>query len=100
MTVFVHVAEQPLAATVVVSVNEPAAPAFRSAGFEPIEAAALSAGDRSPLVGLGRAFGLSAFDLDVILIALAPELDLRVGRGRGQRMIRRAMGDQAAPSYP
>src|SRR5262245_36913088 len=34
----------------------------------------------SRLAWLQRAFGLSSFDLDVIVIALAPELDLRYER--------------------
>jgi AAA+ superfamily predicted ATPase len=32
------------------------------------------------LVWLGRAFGLTAFDIDVLLVAIAPELDLRYER--------------------
>ena len=32
------------------------------------------------LVGLGRRFGLSSFELDVLVVALAPELDLRYER--------------------
>src|SRR5262245_17617142 len=34
----------------------------------------------APLPALARAFGLSPFDVDVLLIALAPELDLRYQR--------------------
>ena len=34
----------------------------------------------SPLAGLQRTFGLSPFDLDVLVVALAPELDLRYER--------------------
>src|SRR6266545_3448125 len=37
-------------------------------------------GADAPLARLARAYELSAFDLDVILIALAPELDLRYER--------------------
>jgi hypothetical protein len=36
--------------------------------------------DTTPLAWLERAFGLSAFDVDLMLIALAPELDLRYER--------------------
>lgn len=36
--------------------------------------------DNSPLTWLAHAFGLSSFDVDLILIALAPELDLRYER--------------------
>jgi SpoVK/Ycf46/Vps4 family AAA+-type ATPase len=50
---------------------------------EPTEAEEPSltlAGDVSRLAWLRQAFGLSAFDVDVLLIALAPELDLRYER--------------------
>jgi AAA+ superfamily predicted ATPase len=60
--------------------HEPAAPAFLEAGFVPVEPAGIAADDHSPLLALGRAFGLSTFDLDVVLIALAPEIDLRYER--------------------
>ncbi|HSH81980.1 MAG TPA: hypothetical protein VLA19_25930, partial [Herpetosiphonaceae bacterium] len=36
--------------------------------------------DAAPLAWLARAFGLSGFDLDVVLVALAPEIDLRYER--------------------
>jgi AAA+ superfamily predicted ATPase len=39
-----------------------------------------TAGDATRLDWLARAFGLSSFDVDLILIALAPELDLRYER--------------------
>jgi AAA+ superfamily predicted ATPase len=42
--------------------------------------AADHAGDASPLHWLAQAFELTAFDTDVMLIALAPELDLRYER--------------------
>jgi SpoVK/Ycf46/Vps4 family AAA+-type ATPase len=38
------------------------------------------AGEASPFAWLGQAFGLSDFDLDVLLVALAPEFDLRYER--------------------
>src|SRR5829696_3357656 len=42
---------------------------------------AFDAGPTSPrLARLGRAFGLTTFDLDTVLVALAPELDLRYER--------------------
>ena len=49
------------------------APKGDAAAFGPHE-------EGSRLAVLGRAFGLSSFDLDVVLIALAPEVDLRYGR--------------------
>src|SRR5215218_7739871 len=39
-----------------------------------------ASGDSSRLAWIRQAFGLSSFDLDVLLIALAPELDLRYER--------------------
>jgi SpoVK/Ycf46/Vps4 family AAA+-type ATPase len=55
--------------------REPGAPPFELAnGVENSE------GQSSKLDWLRRAFGLSHFDLDVILLALAPELDLRYER--------------------
>jgi AAA+ superfamily predicted ATPase len=39
-----------------------------------------AAEDVEPLADLGRRFGLNSFDLDVVLVALAPELDLRYER--------------------
>jgi SpoVK/Ycf46/Vps4 family AAA+-type ATPase len=41
---------------------------------------AFGAGGPSPFAWLGQAFGLSDFDMDVLLVALAPELDLRYER--------------------
>jgi len=38
------------------------------------------AGEGTPLDGLARTFDLDPFDLDVVLVALAPELDLRYER--------------------
>jgi AAA+ superfamily predicted ATPase len=59
--------------------REPGAPTLRPDGSESEEALP-EPGDDSRLVWLALAFGLSLFDLDVILIALAPELDLRYER--------------------
>ncbi|MDJ0573177.1 MAG: hypothetical protein QNJ53_29645 [Pleurocapsa sp. MO_192.B19] len=57
--------------------REPGAPPFQVQG-EGAEDLLPSFGDEtSRLVWLARAFGLSDFELDLILIALAPELDLR-----------------------
>jgi ATPase family associated with various cellular activities (AAA) len=44
------------------------------------EALSAAAAPDTALTRLGRAFGLSPFELDVVLIALAPELDLRYER--------------------
>jgi hypothetical protein len=41
---------------------------------------AAEAGEESPLLRLGRLFGLDAFARDTIVLALAPELDLRYER--------------------
>jgi AAA+ superfamily predicted ATPase len=41
------------------------------------ELAAPLSGQASRLIWLGRAFGLSPLDLDLVVVALAPELDLR-----------------------
>ncbi len=41
---------------------------------------AQSAKPESRLAWLARAYGLSPFELDIVLLALAPELDLRYGR--------------------
>ena len=38
------------------------------------------AGEPTPFAAVQRAFGLSAFDIDVLTIALAPEIDLRYQR--------------------
>lgn len=43
-------------------------------------AAAEAAGEQLPLRRLARLFGLGAFEVDVLLLALAPELDLRFER--------------------
>jgi AAA+ superfamily predicted ATPase len=56
----------------------PGLPLLGPAGDEPRLAAA--AGGDSALAGLGRAFALEPLDLDVVLVALAPELDLRYER--------------------
>ena len=50
------------------------------AADDPDPAAAATAGAPSPLAWLQRRFDVSAFDLDVIVVALAPELDLRYER--------------------
>src|SRR5262245_27227986 len=57
----------------------PAAPTFQIPGVAPAELPDLP-GDDMRLAWLGRAFGLWLFELDTILIALAPELDLRYER--------------------
>src|SRR5215831_16549044 len=56
--------------------REPCAPLFRSSG-DPAAAGTIR---DSKVEWLKHAFALSDFDLDLILIALAPELDLRYGR--------------------
>ena len=43
----------------------------------------------SPLSWLRRMFGLTPFDLDVVLLAFAPELDLRYEKTDGHLWIRR-----------
>ena len=55
-----------------------AAPILGMASEEPPLADLVDPG--SPLAELARAHGLSSFDLDLLLIALAPEVDLRYGR--------------------
>jgi adenylate kinase family enzyme len=53
--------------------REPAEPILGPPPGEPRERA-------ESLAGLGKEFGLSRFELDVVLVALAPELDLRYER--------------------
>ena len=55
-------------------VREPCAPTFGFAGDTGLRLEDL------PIDAIGRRFGLSAFDLDAVLIALAPEFDLRYER--------------------
>ncbi|MBP1468093.1 AAA family ATPase [Candidatus Chloroploca sp. M-50] len=43
-------------------------------------AATLAQGDNLPLANLGQVFGLSPFELDVVLICLAPELERKYDR--------------------
>jgi ATPase family associated with various cellular activities (AAA) len=55
----------------------------RMLGREPCESPLRFSSDErpaSPLGWISQAFGLSEFDADVLLVALAPELDLRYGR--------------------
>jgi hypothetical protein len=49
-------------------------------GTEPDQLASKLIDDHTRLCWLQRTFGLSNLDLDVVLIALAPEIDLRYGR--------------------
>src|SRR5262245_16896104 len=58
--------------------REPAAPLLASETMPPPLAS--GAGAASALTSLGEALGLAPFDLDVVVIALAPELDLRYER--------------------
>ena len=58
--------------------REPAAPLLMPDGAPP--SLALVTGADSPLGSLGEALGLVPFDLDVVVISLAPELDLRYER--------------------
>ena len=61
--------------------REPGEPIlYKNNAGEPQEAAPDSNGDDTRLFWLERAFDLSTFDIDLILIALAPELDLRYER--------------------
>lgn len=59
---------------------DPAVPAFGADRAELGEAQASQTSKDSPLHWLERRFELSPFDLDLILIALAPEIDLRYER--------------------
>lgn len=58
--------------------REPGAPAIKV--DEPEEPLATPLDDASMMAWLKEAFGLSPFEIDVILIVLAPELDLRYER--------------------
>jgi SpoVK/Ycf46/Vps4 family AAA+-type ATPase len=58
----------------------PGASVLWSARTEAEEPSPDSAGDGSRLAWLRQAFDLSAFDVDVLLVGLAPELDLRYER--------------------
>jgi SpoVK/Ycf46/Vps4 family AAA+-type ATPase len=61
--------------------REPGAPALRGDGAETEEDLEPDESERtSQLAWLAAAYGLSQFDLDALLIALAPELDLRYER--------------------
>jgi ATP-dependent 26S proteasome regulatory subunit len=60
--------------------REPGAPAFTLNEPDAAENLLDAAGETSRLAWLQRAFGLSPFDIEVLLIALAPELDLRYER--------------------
>ena len=57
-----------------------AAPLFSRSGANSDEPIWGAAGESSRLARLQRTYELSSFDLDVLLIALAPELDLRYER--------------------
>ncbi|MEP7188918.1 MAG: hypothetical protein ABI901_07010, partial [Roseiflexaceae bacterium] len=61
-------------------VAERAALAAERVALEQDAFAAEQAGADLPLCRLARAFGLSSFESDVVLLALAPELDLRFER--------------------
>jgi AAA+ superfamily predicted ATPase len=60
--------------------REPGAPVLRAEHTEAEESSLAPLSDVSRLAWLEQAFSLSPFDLDVIVIALAPELDLRYER--------------------
>jgi AAA+ superfamily predicted ATPase len=60
--------------------RQPGAPTLRPEAGELPEAASDDRAEDSSLDWLASAFGLSPFDLDVVMIALAPELDLRYER--------------------
>ena len=60
--------------------REPGLPTLWADGTGAEEPSPDTAGDATRLAWLARAFGLSSFDVDLILIALAPELDLRYER--------------------
>jgi hypothetical protein len=57
--------------------REPGVPTLWTDGTGAEEPSPDIAGDATRLAWLARAFGLSRFDVDLILITLAPELDLR-----------------------
>jgi AAA+ superfamily predicted ATPase len=60
--------------------RQPGAPLLWSERTEAEESSSYPAGDGSRLAWLPQVFDLSAFDVDVLLVALAPELDLRYER--------------------
>jgi SpoVK/Ycf46/Vps4 family AAA+-type ATPase len=60
--------------------REPGAPLFRAHGLASELDSDAPDPSHSSLSTLGQAFGLSTFDLDVVVIALAPEVDLRYER--------------------
>jgi SpoVK/Ycf46/Vps4 family AAA+-type ATPase len=60
--------------------REPGAPVLATTRTASVEGLPDAAGGASRLGWLEGAFGLSAFDLEVIVLALAPELDLRYER--------------------
>jgi len=60
--------------------REPGAPTLHVDRDGPEESLPDAGGDGSRLAWLKRAFGLSPFDVDLVLIVLAPELDLRYER--------------------
>ncbi len=60
--------------------QEPGSLAFPSAGEEELGTEAARLKEGSQLSCLNRAFGLSPFDVDAVVIALAPEVDLRYER--------------------
>ena len=60
--------------------REPGAPALRSGDGDAIKGLESATNQVPRLTWLMRSFGLSTFDLGVIIIALAPELDLRYER--------------------
>ena len=59
--------------------REPAAPSF-DVSTEDVPELETDGWESSRLAWLQRAYGLSSFDLDVLIVALAPELDLRYER--------------------
>ena len=58
----------------------PGASPFDAGGESDAEGGLMPAADGSPLSWLVHAFGLTPFDVDVVTVALAPELDLRYER--------------------
>ena len=61
-------------------IREPGASTLHPDGQEFTEPLANSVGNTSQLAWLQQSFSLSTFDIDLILIALAPEIDLRYER--------------------
>jgi AAA+ superfamily predicted ATPase len=72
-----HISEEDIARLLA---REAGAPTLRSDVVDPIEGCRAAVSRDPRVTWLERSFGLSTFDLAVIMIALAPELDLRYER--------------------